>query len=74
VVGTTAGAIPETVPNDAGVLVPPDDSDALAQALRRLIEHPASAAACRGRARGRRAAADLAAIGRAVRARQSSVS
>jgi glycosyltransferase involved in cell wall biosynthesis len=32
VVGTTAGAIPETVPSEAGVLVPPDDSDALARA------------------------------------------
>jgi glycosyltransferase involved in cell wall biosynthesis len=41
VVGTTAGAIPETVPDAAGVLVPPDDVDALAAALRRLIEDPA---------------------------------
>ncbi len=40
VVGTTAGAIPETVPADAGVLVPPDDVEALAAALRRLIESP----------------------------------
>jgi len=41
VVGTTAGAIPETVPDAAGVLVPPDDVEALAAALRRLIEDPA---------------------------------
>jgi glycosyltransferase involved in cell wall biosynthesis len=41
VVGTTAGAIPETVPESAGVLVPPDDAEALATALRRLIEDPA---------------------------------
>ena len=40
VVGTTAGAIPETVPADAGVLVAPDDVEALAAALRRLIEDP----------------------------------
>ena len=40
VVGTTAGAIPETVPAGAGVLVPPDDAGALAAALRRIIEHP----------------------------------
>ena len=40
VVGTTAGAIPETVPAGAGVLVPPDDVDALAATLRRLIESP----------------------------------
>jgi glycosyltransferase involved in cell wall biosynthesis len=37
VVGTTAGAIPETVPPDAGVLVPPNDAAGLAAALRRLI-------------------------------------
>ena len=38
VIGTTAGAIPETVPADAGILVAPDDADSLARALRRLIE------------------------------------
>jgi glycosyltransferase involved in cell wall biosynthesis len=37
VIGTTAGAIPDTVPNGAGILVPPDDTPALAEALRRLI-------------------------------------
>jgi len=37
VIGTTAGAIPETV-GQAGVLVPPDNVPALAAALRRLIE------------------------------------
>jgi glycosyltransferase involved in cell wall biosynthesis len=36
VIGTTAGAIPETVPREAGILVPPDDVEALAAALRRL--------------------------------------
>jgi glycosyltransferase involved in cell wall biosynthesis len=41
VVSTRAGAIPETVPADAGLLVPPDDTVALAQALRRLIGDPA---------------------------------
>ncbi len=41
VVGTTAGAIPETVPAGAGALVAPDDAEALALALRRLIENPA---------------------------------
>jgi glycosyltransferase involved in cell wall biosynthesis len=40
VVGTTAGAIPQTVPDAASVLVPPDDVEALAAALRRLIEEP----------------------------------
>jgi glycosyltransferase involved in cell wall biosynthesis len=37
VIGTTAGAIPETVPKGAGVLVSPDDARTLAAALRRLI-------------------------------------
>jgi glycosyltransferase involved in cell wall biosynthesis len=41
VVGTTAGAIPQTVPADAAVLLPPDDVAALAAALRRLITSPA---------------------------------
>jgi glycosyltransferase involved in cell wall biosynthesis len=40
VVGTRAGAIPETVPAGAGVLVAPDDVDALATVLRTLIESP----------------------------------
>jgi glycosyltransferase involved in cell wall biosynthesis len=38
VVGTTAGAIPDTVPAGAGVLAPPDDAAALSAILRRLIE------------------------------------
>jgi glycosyltransferase involved in cell wall biosynthesis len=37
VVSTLAGAIPDTVPAGAGVLVPPNDVAALARALRRLI-------------------------------------
>lgn len=42
VIGTTAGAIPEAVPADAGVLVPPDDVPALAAALRQLLASPAA--------------------------------
>jgi glycosyltransferase involved in cell wall biosynthesis len=38
VIGTTAGAIPETVPASAGVLVPADDIAALSTALRQLID------------------------------------
>ena len=41
VIGTTGGAIPDTVPADAGVLVPPGDAPALAAALRLLLESPA---------------------------------
>jgi glycosyltransferase involved in cell wall biosynthesis len=40
IVGTDAGAIPDTVPAGAGLLVPPDDVAALASALRRVIESP----------------------------------
>ncbi len=40
VIATTAGATPDTVPSSAGVLVPPDDIEALALALRRLIADP----------------------------------
>jgi glycosyltransferase involved in cell wall biosynthesis len=54
IVGTRAGAIPETVPAGAGVLVPPDDVDALATVLRRLIASPAE---CECLAAGARAAA-----------------
>jgi glycosyltransferase involved in cell wall biosynthesis len=39
VVGTNAGAIPDTVPPGAGILVPPDDVEALAATLRRLIDN-----------------------------------
>jgi glycosyltransferase involved in cell wall biosynthesis len=41
IIGTNAGAIPETVPGNAGVLVPPDDIETLAATLQRLIENPA---------------------------------
>ena len=37
VIGTTAGAIPDTVPAEAGLLVAPGDVPELAQALRRVI-------------------------------------
>lgn len=40
VLSTRAGAIPETVPARAGVLVPPGDSRALADALDRLLQEP----------------------------------
>jgi glycosyltransferase involved in cell wall biosynthesis len=40
IVGTTGGAIPDTVPPEAGVLVEVDDVKALARALRLMIEKP----------------------------------
>jgi glycosyltransferase involved in cell wall biosynthesis len=40
IIGTNAGAIADTVPVGAGVLVAPGDSNALALALRKLIENP----------------------------------
>jgi glycosyltransferase involved in cell wall biosynthesis len=44
VIATTAGAIPETVPSQAGLLVPPGNPLALARAVRRVIAQPALAA------------------------------
>jgi glycosyltransferase involved in cell wall biosynthesis len=44
VIATTAGAIPDTVPPQAGLLVPPGNPPALARALRRVIAEPALAA------------------------------
>lgn len=38
IIATIAGAIPETVPAEAGVLVPPGDPTALAAALERVME------------------------------------
>src|SRR5262249_22679124 len=40
VVCTSAGAIPQTVPPGAGVLVPPDNVEALAAPLQQLISKP----------------------------------
>jgi glycosyltransferase involved in cell wall biosynthesis len=40
VIGTKAGAIPETVPPGTSILVRPDDPPALAEGLRRIIEDP----------------------------------
>lgn len=41
VISTTAGAIPDTVPPSAGLLVPPDDAAAFTEALRRFLDEPA---------------------------------
>jgi glycosyltransferase involved in cell wall biosynthesis len=55
VVSTTAGAIPETVPANAGLLVAPGDSRALAKALAVVIDDPARRAALAANARAARA-------------------
>lgn len=55
IVSTTAGAIPETVPANASVLVAPGDSRALAKALGMLIDDPRRRAALAANARAARA-------------------
>jgi glycosyltransferase involved in cell wall biosynthesis len=55
VVSTTAGAIPETVPAKAAILVAPGDSRALAKALGSLIDDPARRATLAANARAARA-------------------
>ena len=54
VIGTRTGAIPETVPEGAGILVPPDDVAALAAALRTMITDPGLRARCSAAARAAR--------------------
>ncbi len=62
IVSTTGGAIPHTVPPDTGILVPPGDDEALANAVASLLaEEPAGATdlttvGCRRRSRLARAA------------------
>ena len=55
VVSTTAGAIPETVPANASLLVAPGDSRALAKALAAVIDDPARRAVLAANARAARA-------------------
>jgi len=55
VVSTTAGAIPDTVPSDAGVLVAPGDALALRTALAALLDDPGWRARLAAGARAARA-------------------
>ena len=52
IVATTAGAVPGTVPPEAGLLVPPEDGAAFADALRALLQDPDRHARMAGAARG----------------------
>ena len=38
IIACTGGAVTDTVPRDAGLLTPPDDVEAFAHSLRRLLE------------------------------------
>ena len=49
-VATAVGGVPDLV-RDGAVLVPPGDADALGSAVRRLLDHPAEAAAVAARGR-----------------------
>jgi glycosyltransferase involved in cell wall biosynthesis len=51
VIGTRTGAIPDTVPSGAGILVPPDDAAALGTALRSMISYGWLRKHCAGVAR-----------------------
>ena len=67
VIGTTAGAIPETVPAQAGVLVPPDDVAGARRGAAPADREPRRArTARRRRARAADASADLARLGGTV--------
>lgn len=57
IVSTQAGAVPDTVPPEAGLLVPPENAQAFAAALRRLLGDADLRALCA--ASGRRCAANL---------------
>ena len=69
VIGTTAGAIPETVPPDAGLLVPASNVPAFASALRQVVgDDGLRRADGQCRARGGHAASDLATVSGSLRA------
>jgi glycosyltransferase involved in cell wall biosynthesis len=53
IVATTVGAIPDMLDNDAGILVPPHDTAALANAIRRILDDPMEAAGMGERAKRR---------------------
>lgn len=54
IVSCATGAVPDTVPKEAGILVPPDAPDAFADALRRVLSEPRTHASL---AKGARTAA-----------------
>ena len=67
VISTTGGAIPHTVPGDAGILVPAGDAEALGEAVASLVEvRPGETAGARSGSAGRRASLAAAARGHAA--------
>ena len=67
VISTTGGAIPHTMPADAGILVPAGDAKALAEAVASLVEDPSEeTAGARSGRTGRRAKLAAAARGHAA--------
>jgi len=70
VIGTAAGAVPEIIQDKVtGLLIPPDDPMAMANAVAWLVDHPATANELR--AAGRRAVEERFAVQRYVRAVES---
>ena len=68
VISTIAGAIPHTVPGDAGILVPAGDTEALADAIASVVEGPSEeTAGTRSGTAGRRESLAAAARHRAAR-------
>lgn len=56
IVATSVGGVPDVLGPDEALLVPPDDPDRLAEAIRQVFEDPAAAAARASGARARLAA------------------
>ena len=53
VVTTRVGGVPDVVSNEEAILVPSEDPQALARAIRRVLDNPIEASQRAGRAQGR---------------------
>jgi glycosyltransferase involved in cell wall biosynthesis len=69
VVSTSVGGVPELVTDETGILVPPGDDAALADAIRQLLDDPARRQAM-GQA-GRRRAVEHFSLETMIRARET---